>query len=181
MFAEFIRRAGVPVYPLRLVDRAQSWLLGHVLPAHLGYIGVLVAEGVLDAFQREIMADRTVHPIARRICQIHVTEEARHLAYAEEELRRRFDRLPRALRRAAGVFGAQLAAQIERAIVRPEVYETLWPGRGRELAAMLHRSPDGPRVFQKAATRAMRVLEKMGVVDGWNRRLWSRLTMSAAG
>jgi hypothetical protein len=173
MFAEFIRRSGVPVHRMPRRNRARAWAIGHLIPAHLGYIGVLVAEGVLDAFQREVMADPDVHPIARRVCRIHVTEEARHLAYAEEELRRRFAALSRPARRLAGAFGAQLAREIEASIIRPAIFEDLWPGRGRELAELARHSGEGRRVIRKAAERAVETLAEVGAIDRWTRRLWA--------
>ncbi|MFG2334007.1 diiron oxygenase [Streptomyces sp. NPDC048604] len=47
----------------------------------------LVTEELLDRFQREIARDERVQPLIRRICQIHVIEEARHVSFARTELR----------------------------------------------------------------------------------------------
>ena len=50
------------------------------------YAAILIAEEVLDAFQREIMADESLQPLIRMVGRIHVVEEARHVKFAREEL-----------------------------------------------------------------------------------------------
>jgi hypothetical protein len=43
-----------------------------------------------------------MHPLLRRILQIHVTEEARHVSFAKSYLRDRFPRLPALVRAVLG-------------------------------------------------------------------------------
>ena len=52
------------------------------------FAAILIAEEILDAFQRETMADESVQPLVRMVSRIHVVEEARHVRYAREELAR---------------------------------------------------------------------------------------------
>ena len=50
------------------------------------YAAILIAEEILDALQRETMADETLQPLIRMVSRIHVVEEARHVRFAREEL-----------------------------------------------------------------------------------------------
>lgn len=104
MFAEFIRRSGVVVPGLSrrwaiVDDRVIG--LGARFP-ELFFVFVLGGEDPIDHAQRLALADdeRALHPLVRRISQIHITEEARHLCFARSFLREHVPRLP-AQRRAA--------------------------------------------------------------------------------
>ncbi|MFV8308981.1 AurF N-oxygenase family protein [Mycobacteroides chelonae] len=50
------------------------------------YTVILMAEEVLDRLQREGMNDSALQPHARTAMRIHVIEEARHVAFAKEEI-----------------------------------------------------------------------------------------------
>jgi len=97
MFHEFIRRSGRDPDDLPWFDR---WLqrrvvqLGRTFP-ELFFLCVLSGEVFIDSDNRELLrANRdATHPLLRRIIQIHVTEEARHVCFATAYLR---DHLPRA-------------------------------------------------------------------------------------
>ena len=52
------------------------------------YASILVAEELLDTWQRELMKDERVQPITRMVARIHVLEEARHMTFAREEVKR---------------------------------------------------------------------------------------------
>jgi len=46
------------------------------------YAAILIAEEILDRFQREAMKDEQVQPLIRMVSRIHVMEEARHVTFA---------------------------------------------------------------------------------------------------
>jgi len=104
MFQELVDRLGseprtVTGFVRFANDRIER--TGRTAPCFLMFC-VLAGEIFIDQFNREILAlDRkAVHPLVRRIMQIHVTEEARHVCFAEQYLR---EHLPKAsdLQRAA--------------------------------------------------------------------------------
>jgi hypothetical protein len=89
MFQEFVNRAGFDAPGIsgllkhlsRRVPR-----LGRAFP-ELFFIHVLAGEVPIDHFQRtELRRGSAVHPLLRRIVQIHVTEEARHVCFARRYL-----------------------------------------------------------------------------------------------
>jgi hypothetical protein len=98
MFQEFVNRAGVDARPLggwraRAADHVV--MLGRRFP-ELFFLFVLGGEDPIDHVQRTVLASgREIHPLLRRISQIHITEEARHLCFARQYLRERVPSLPR--------------------------------------------------------------------------------------
>ena len=95
MFARTAQTFGAPSYqPPPSIQR-----LGKAFAARgdgpAAYAAILVAEEILDIFQRDLMKDERVQPLTRATSQIHVVEEARHMRFARE-LYRRLEALPAA-------------------------------------------------------------------------------------
>jgi hypothetical protein len=89
MFQEFVNRSGTDVPAM---SGFMAWMasripkLGRTFP-ELFFIYVLGGETPIDLVQRaELARGDAVHPLQRRIMQIHVTEEARHVCFAEHYL-----------------------------------------------------------------------------------------------
>jgi hypothetical protein len=97
MFQEFVNRSGIEIGGLRGPVRFaanQVVHLGRRFP-ELFFLFVLGGEDPIDHVQRIAMQARPdLHPLVRRISQIHITEEARHLSFARAYLRRHVPRLP---------------------------------------------------------------------------------------
>jgi len=95
MFQEFINRTGLDVCGLSPL--MQRLTRGVVLTARmfpeLFFVFVLGGEEPIDYVQRETLHRGVAHPLAERIMRIHVTEEARHLSFAHQYLKRRVPQL----------------------------------------------------------------------------------------
>lgn len=92
MFQEFINRAGLPVSGLDAKTQTAARRVvrfGRVFP-ELFFMFVLGGEEPIDSVQREALKTQRerLHPLIKRVMQIHVTEEARHLCFAREYLKR---------------------------------------------------------------------------------------------
>ncbi|EFD16609.1 LOW QUALITY PROTEIN: conserved hypothetical protein, partial [Mycobacterium tuberculosis CPHL_A] len=60
------------------------------------FIGVLAGEEPIDHTQKNVLREgKSLHPIMERVMSIHVAEEARHISFAHEYLRKRLPRLTR--------------------------------------------------------------------------------------
>ena len=98
MFQEFVNRSGIEIPGMPAWMHAASRLVvrfGRTFP-ELFFLFVLGGEDPIDHVQRTALKeDPSMHPLVRRICQIHVTEEARHLTFARAYLRRNVPRLSR--------------------------------------------------------------------------------------
>jgi hypothetical protein len=122
MFNEFVHRSGLPAggipRHLRPIARRIAGL-GSSFP-ELFFVFVLGGEDPIDHVQRQALArDRPVHPLLRRIMQIHVTEEARHLAFARDYLRRHVPRLSTAKKVALSAAAPVILAKMARLMLRP--------------------------------------------------------------
>jgi len=97
MFQEFINRSGFDPKGLTgRVARASRRVVtfGRVFP-ELFFLFVLGGEEPIDfAQKRDMKSGRMKHPLSRRISQIHITEEARHLCFAQQYLERNVPKLP---------------------------------------------------------------------------------------
>ena len=91
MFQELVHRTGMATEGLSGFERFASRgvpRLGRTFPECF-FVHVLAGEAPVDQLQRRLLARaRPVHPLLRRIMQIHVTEEARHICFAEQFLDR---------------------------------------------------------------------------------------------
>jgi hypothetical protein len=122
MFQEFVHRSGfdIPGLPplLRLAAR-QVVRFARTFP-ELFFVFVLGGEDPIDHVQREMLrSGRPVHPLLRRIMQIHVTEEARHLCFARHFLRERVPRLGAIRRRLLAVRAPVILAVMAQLMLRP--------------------------------------------------------------
>jgi hypothetical protein len=174
MFGRMLEAMGVAQFPARPVDH----LLGRYLKAsatgpHM-YAAILIAEEVLDAFQREIMADESLQPMIRMVSRIHVVEEARHVRYAREELARQVRARGPLSRAFSRVVIARTAIAITRRIVRPQAYEAVGiPGPVGVRAAMTN--PHFRETLRWSATKAVTYLTELGLVENpVTRALWRR-------
>jgi hypothetical protein len=102
MFQEFVNRTGFDIPglpPLMRLGTRQVIRFARTFP-ELFFVFVLGGEDPIDHVQRQMLrSGRPMHPLLKRIMQIHVTEEARHLCFARHYLKQNVPRLGR-IRRA---------------------------------------------------------------------------------
>ncbi len=95
MFGKTIDRVGgVPVRP-KLYQRMMINALPFAFRGPILWGAALVGEEIFDALQRQIMEDPELQPIVQRLMRIHVTEEARHIQFARDGLRKAVPTMPR--------------------------------------------------------------------------------------
>ncbi|WP_426573646.1 AurF N-oxygenase family protein [Aquihabitans sp. McL0605] len=90
MFQETINRTGLPVAGmprwLRFAATAIVPVYARWVPEQF-FVLVLGGEDPVDYLQRRQLREGTTHPLIERIMKIHVTEEARHIAFARTYLK----------------------------------------------------------------------------------------------
>lgn len=96
MFQELVNRIGVDTPGARPWFKSVQTFLplaGRWLPA-IFITGVLAGEEPIDHVQKLIIrSGENQHPLLRRVMQIHIAEEARHISWAHEYLRRTVARM----------------------------------------------------------------------------------------
>ncbi|MGV0793103.1 AurF N-oxygenase family protein [Mycolicibacterium sp. XJ1819] len=98
MFQEMVNRIGADVPGM---PRMLRWL-SPFIPLVAGplpipfFFGVLAGEEPIDHTQKNVLREgKELHPIMERVMAIHVAEEARHISFAHEYLRKRLPHLSR--------------------------------------------------------------------------------------
>ncbi|MGH2604183.1 MAG: AurF N-oxygenase family protein, partial [Dehalococcoidia bacterium] len=86
------------------------------------WVATLMGEEIFDVLQRDTMRDEDLQPIVRQVMRIHVTEEARHIRYAREDLVRRMSRANRLQKEMARYVAAQAGWLLANASTNPEMY-----------------------------------------------------------
>jgi P-aminobenzoate N-oxygenase AurF len=89
MFGMAIERVGAkPVRP-RLYQRVIINAMPFFFRGSVLWVAALIGEEIFDALQRQMMDDPELQPMIQRLMRIHVTEEARHIQFARDGLRKR--------------------------------------------------------------------------------------------
>lgn len=171
MFGRALAEMGVPAYgprpeAYRIAQHTQPFLRGAGL-----WSLVLLGEEPVDRWQRDLMRDERIQPLVRMVARIHVTEEARHVSFAREELARTAPRLGRTARAAQQAITAQAAYVMMRNLVNPEAYRAVGvdPAEGRR-AALANESYR--ETIRWMGERMMPFLEEHGMVGRAHRRVW---------
>ncbi|MCL2582578.1 MAG: diiron oxygenase [Streptosporangiales bacterium] len=179
MFAEFIRRSGakVPGGPLwlRIIQSAIP-VTARLRPA-VFFTSVLAGEEPVDHMQKAVLrAGGEGHPLMRRIMQIHVAEEARHISFAHEYLARTVPALPRYRRIALSLllpFIMRIACDV---IVVPSRTFTRTYGIPRRVIKDLYWDQESSKKMLRDLFADVRMLaEEAGLMNPVSRRVWKAL------
>ncbi len=173
MFGRLIEATGCPVYRASRLDHALGRFLKSTARGPQMYAAILIAEEILDAFQREIMADESLQPLIRMVSRIHVVEEARHVRYAREELPRQVAAAGPVATAYARLLIGRAAYSIATRLVHPDAYAAVGipPAVGRAAA---RANPHWRATLRWSAGRVYEYLADLGLVAGPGRALWAR-------
>ncbi|MET7288210.1 diiron oxygenase [Streptomyces sp. NPDC005573] len=171
MFARLIEHGGTPWYPVSRAHHHLGRLFKTVSTTPGSFTATLLGEEVLDWMQRLTFPDERVQPLIRGVTRIHVVEEARHVRYAREELRRQMTTAPRWSREFTRVSSGEFARVFSVAFVNPDVYTHAGLDR-REAVAQVRASGHRQEVMRTGAKRLTDFLDEIGVLRGAGRRLW---------
>ena len=173
MFARTAETFGAPSYqpPASILRLGTAFVKRFDGPA--AYAAILVAEEILDIFQRDLMKDERVQPLTRATSQIHVVEEARHMRFAREEIARRTPELSRWQLRKHRTGVAAVAAIVADNLVQPEVYASV--GLDPSTAKAAARANEHYRAkLHDASTGLVAFLRGVGLIGGPSELLWKR-------
>ncbi|MCA6095655.1 diiron oxygenase [Streptomyces sp. SCA3-4] len=171
MFARMIEKGGAPAYPVGRLHHNLARVLKTVSTTPGSFACTLLGEEILDHMQRLTFPDERVQPLVRGVTRIHVVEEARHVRYAREELRRQMASCPRWEAALTRVSAGEAARVFSVAFVNPQVYTNVGLDR-REAVAQVRASAHRREVMQTGARRLTDFLDEIGVLRGVGRRLW---------
>ncbi|MFD3517193.1 diiron oxygenase [Streptomyces sp. NPDC058657] len=171
MFARMIEKGGAPNYPVPRVYHNLARVLKTVSTTPGSFAATLLGEEILDWMQRLTFPDERVQTLVRGVTRIHVVEEARHVRYAREELRRQMITAPRWEREFTRLSSGEAARVFSTCFINPKAYENVGLDR-REAIAQVKASGHRAEVMQSGAKRLTDFLDDIGVLRGPGRRLW---------
>ena len=177
MFQEFINRTGFEIPPLNgLERRGADFVVKYARKfPELFFIFVLAGEDPIDYVQRQSLRENRdgTHPLLRRIMQIHVTEEARHMSFARHALRKRVPELSSIRRGRLG-----LCVPIILSVMGQTMMEAS-PRIAREyniprevMDAAYRKNPIHRGRVYEASTKLFGLCDELGLVNRWSLGLW---------
>jgi P-aminobenzoate N-oxygenase AurF len=173
MFGKAINRVGAkPVRPKRY-QRIIINTLPFTFRGSMLWVAALIGEEIFDSLQRQMMDDDELQPMVQRLMRIHVTEEARHIQFARDGLRKRaphMRRIPKMfvanINGVGGVFFQHLFSnpvQYRRAGLDP-----------REARRAARTSPHRHQVQVLGFAPLAAFLQEVGLLGPIARRMWKR-------
>jgi hypothetical protein len=143
----------------------------------LFFVFVLGGEDPIDHVQRTALrSGRPLHPLLKRIMQIHVTEEARHLCFARHYLARNAPRLGAVRRAILSTRAPFILAVMAQLMMRPSQAIVRTYGIPRHVIREAYTANPTHRAKTLEALHKVReLLGEIGLVTPWSERLWKWL------
>lgn len=173
MFGKAIDRIGAkPVRPKRY-QRVIINALPFAFQGSLLWVAALVGEEIFDSLQRQMMDDPELQPLVQRLMRIHVTEEARHIQFARDGLRKRAPHLGRLSRLwVANIHGA--GGLFFRHLFTNRVQYARVGLDAREARRIARSSPHRHQVQVLGFAPLAAFLTEVGLMGPIARRVWKR-------
>ena len=173
MFARLVSRAGVRPYGAVPAVHQLGKLFSVINWGPAAYASILVAEEVLDRLQREQADDPDIQPLMRQVNRIHIVEEARHVAFARDEVTRGLAALSRTERAYQRFICAVTSFFVVRSLINPEVYAAVGidPAEGRRAALA---NPRHREMIRFGGEKILSFLDEAGMIAGPGRALWKK-------
>lgn len=179
MFQEFVNRSGLDV------DGMPRWMvvgsrhvarLGRAFP-ELFFMFVLGGEDPIDYMQRfALKTGHDIHPLLKRIMQIHITEEARHLCFARHFLRQRVPRLSIYRKTLLTYRTPMLLSRMAPIMMQPSRQIVRQYGIPKEVLVEAYvRNPMHRRRVHEALAKVRELCLELDLVTPRSTRLWKRL------
>lgn len=175
MFQEMINRIGVDVPGMA---RWLRWL-SPMVPQWAGlvpnafFFAALAGEVPFDYVQTEVLrADAPAHPAVKKVIAIHVAEEARHIAFGDEILRRRVPRVWWTSRFVLSLFVPIIMAVLGRTMVVPPGKFFREFGIPRSVRRSIFGAPDARQAMRDAFADIRTLCGEVGLMNPVARLVW---------
>jgi len=173
MFGKAIAKMGArPVRP-RLYQRMIINALPLTFRGSVLWVVALIGEEIFDSLQRQMLDDPDLQPFVQRVMRIHVAEEARHIQFARDGLRKRVPSMPRLNRLWVANLNGVGGLFFQYLFTNPVPYHRvgLDARQAREIA---RHSPIRHEVQMIGFAPLAAFLDEVGLMGPIARRLWRR-------
>jgi hypothetical protein len=177
MFQEFINRTGFQIPGVGRIERRCADFVvkySHKFP-ELFFFFVLAGEDPIDYVQRQTLRKnrQDTHPLIRRIMQIHVTEEARHMSFARHTLRKLVPKLTSTRRGRLGLCVPIILGVMGRMMMEASPRMAREYNIPREVVdAAYRKNPIHSARMHEASTKLFGLCKELGLMNRWSLRLW---------
>ena len=176
MFQEFVNRSGQDVRGGSRFFRAVSPILplaARGVPFGF-FFGVLAGEEPIDHMQKAILrAGDDIHPLLRRIMQIHVAEEARHIGFAHQYLEHQAPKLSRTERAVLSVVVPLIMRWLCDEILKPSKKARRDMGIPRSVVKDVYwRDPESRKMLRDLFGDVRMLAESTGLMNRTSRAVW---------
>jgi hypothetical protein len=176
MFQEFVNRTGIDLAGLvwwQRIGARQVMRFARTFP-ELFFVFVLGGEDPIDHVQRTALrSGRPMHPLLKRIMQIHVTEEARHLCFARHYLKRNAPNLGPVRRFILSRRAPFILAVMAQIMMQPSSALVRTYGIPKDVIREAYtRNPAHRAKTFEALHKVRDLLREIGVVTPRSERLW---------
>ncbi|MCF6388311.1 diiron oxygenase [Mycobacterium sp. MBM] len=173
MFGKAIAKVGAdPVRP-RLYQRMIINALPFAFRGSALWVAALIGEEIFDSLQRQMMDDDELQPMVQRLMRIHVTEEARHIQFARDGLRKRTPEMSRLKRAWIGNVNG-VGGPFFRFLFTNRVQYARVGLDSRAARRMARRSPHRHEVQIAGFAPLASFLAEVGLLGPIARRMWRR-------
>jgi hypothetical protein len=179
MFQEVINRSGLDVRGIPRGVKVASHVVAVMSRAfpQLFFLFVLGGEDPVDHVQRSQLRTGESHPVIERIMRIHVTEEARHISFARQYLKRTVPRLGYFRRRLLAVAAPLLFGTMARLMVFPPSSLTRAYGVPRRELREALRSAESRKLLADSVSKPRKLCGELGLMTPAARTLWKLMSV----
>jgi hypothetical protein len=173
MFGRAIERVGAqPVQP-RWYQRVIINALPLAFKGSVLWVAALIGEEIFDSLQRHMMDDPELQPMVQRLMRIHVTEEARHIQFARDGVRRKVPHMGWISRTWVANLNGLGGLFFRFLFTHPVQYRRVGLD-GRAARRMARSSPNRHEIQIMGFAPLAAFLEEVGLMGRIARRLWTR-------
>jgi P-aminobenzoate N-oxygenase AurF len=180
MFQEVINRSHLPI---RGASRLNWYLmkLGQMIGTHVRpealFFGVLGGEEPIDYFQRKALRHpETLHPLLEKIFRIHISEEARHVSFAQTYLRHCVPRLGTLRRRWLAFTTPLVTAYLAHQMMDPtKDLEKRCGVPHHVIVEAYYKNPVWQAELAESVRKIRDLAVELGIAGPLARRIWKRL------
>jgi hypothetical protein len=182
MFQEFVNRSGLDPRGLSGIHLALARRvppLGRRFPERF-FLHVLSGEAPIDHVQKTLLAsERAPHPLLKRIMQIHITEEARHICFASRYLAEHVPRLGIYRRTVLEICAPFIVGGTMMEMMRLPADVVRANAVPRQVVREVHRGAGYRDQVVRCLRPVHRLALKLGLLGPATELLWSRLGLAS--
>ncbi|KAA0017688.1 AurF N-oxygenase family protein [Antrihabitans cavernicola] len=179
MFQEMVNRIGVDVPGGRKWFRVVAPFLplaGSAFPI-IFFIGILAGEEPIDHIQKTILrSGAEIHPIMSSVMAIHVAEEARHISFAHEFLRRHIPEMSPPGRFAISLaFPIAMRVLCDVIVIPPPEFWSKFDIPESVKKDLFWEKPESRQTLRDYFADVRMLAQEAGLMNPVSRRLWKML------